>query len=39
MRYRVALTDQSEKLPFCSRQRRVGHHIQQADMQFADILL
>ena len=39
LRYRVALADQSEKLPLCSRQRRVGHHVQQTDMQFANILL
>ncbi len=35
----VALADKPEELPLGRRQRRVRHHVEQADMQFADVLM
>jgi hypothetical protein len=35
----VALADQPEELPLGGRQRGVRHHVEQADVQLADILM
>ena len=36
---RIALTDQPEELAFGRRQRLVRHHVQQTDVQLADVLV
>ena len=39
LRNLVAIAHQVDELPFGGRQRRIGHHVQKADMQLADVLL
>ena len=39
LRDRIALADQAQELPFGGLERGIGHHVEQADMQFANILL
>ncbi len=35
----VGFADQPEELPFGGGQRRIGHHVEQADVQLADFLV
>jgi hypothetical protein len=35
----VALADQPEELSFGGRERRVRHHVQQSDVELADVLV
>ena len=39
LRDRVGLADQTEELAFGRLQRGVRHHVQEADMEFADLLV